>query len=180
MIVDFFNSTVKKYDRIGPDFPLTHWRLYFKGMMQKFCKSKFLYFGDGAEFRAGAYAVSCSKISIGNRVVIRPGCMLFADPRKEGAGIIIEDDVMLGAGVHIYVTNHEYKNPLIPIIEQGHCLSKQVILRRGSWIGAGTIILPGVVVGENSVVAAGSVIINNVMSFTVVGGNPAKILQIIE
>ena len=68
-------------DPIGPDIPYTHWRLHFKSTMLKLCKEKFQYFDDTADFRPGAYAVCCSKISLGKRVVIRPSSMLFDDPR---------------------------------------------------------------------------------------------------
>ena len=79
----------KKADRLGPDIPFTHWILYFKKPMLKLCKKKFKSFSDTSEFRPGAYAVCCSKISIGKRVVIRPGTMLFGSPSKNGAEIII-------------------------------------------------------------------------------------------
>ena len=48
------------------------------------------------------------------------------------------------------------------------------IIKKGAWIAAGSIILVGVIVGENSVVAAGSVVNTNVDPFTVVAGNPAR------
>jgi acetyltransferase-like isoleucine patch superfamily enzyme len=164
-------------DRIGPDIPLTHWRLHFKATMRHLCTSKFRKFGRNAEFRAGAYAVCCSKISLGDRVVIRPGCMLFADPRSEGAGITIEDEVMLGSGVHIYVHNHKFDDPSVPIIDQGYYPAKPVLLERGAWVGAGTIILPGVTVGKNAVVGAGSVVTRDVPANTLAAGNPARILR---
>lgn len=164
-------------DRIGPDVPLTHWRLHFNSLMRRFCNSKFMRFGVGAEFRAGAYAVCCSKISLGNRVIIRPGCMLFADPRSNGAGIKIEDDVMLGSGVHIYVHNHKFDNPSLPIIDQGYYKSEEVLIERGAWIGAGAIILPGVTIGRNSVIGAGAVVTKSVPAFSVACGNPAKTIK---
>jgi len=148
--------------------------------MRRLCSQKFLKFGIGAEFRAGAYAVCCSKISLGDRVIIRPNCMLFADPRKEGAGITIENDVMLGSAVHIYVSNHKFDDSTIPIIDQGHYQSKPVLLEKGSWISAGTIILPGVTIGRNAVVGAGSVVTKNVLAYTLVAGNPARMLRRIE
>lgn len=170
----------KAADRLGPDIPWTHWRLHYDSTMRRLCESKFLRFGKGAEFRPGAYAISCSKISLGNRVIIRPGCMLFADPRSDGAGITIEDDVMLGADVHIYVHNHKFDDPSVPIIDQGHYPSKPVVAKRGSWIGAGSIILPGATIGENAVVGAGSVVVKNVPAFSVVVGNPAREVRRIE
>ena len=164
-------------DRIGPDIPWTHWRLHYKSTMRRLCAAKFLKFGIGAEFRAGAYAVCCSKISLGDRVIIRPGCMLFADPREGGAGISIESDVMLGSGVHIYVHNHRFDDPTIPVIDQGHYRSAPVSVERGAWIGACTIILAGVTIGRNAVVGAGSVVTQDVPACAVAGGNPARVLR---
>jgi acetyltransferase-like isoleucine patch superfamily enzyme len=164
-------------DRIGPDIPWTHWRLYVKSLMRKLCISKFKHFGEGAEFRPGAYAICCSKISLGQRVVVRPGSMLFADPRSDGAGIVIENDVMLGSGVHIYVHNHKFDDPNLPIIDQGHSPSRPVILERGCWLGALTVVMPGVRIGSNAVVGAGSVVVMDVPQGAIVAGNPARIIK---
>jgi acetyltransferase-like isoleucine patch superfamily enzyme len=167
----------EKADRLGPDILSTHLRLYFKPSMLKLCQRKFKFFDSTAEFRPGAYAVSCSKISLGKRVIIRPGCVLMADPREDGHGITIEDDVLLGHGVHIYVSNHSFQNPQIPIIDQGSSESKLVILKKGCWIGANAIILPGVTIGENSVVGAGSIVTTNIPDRVVAVGNPAKVIK---
>jgi len=164
-------------DRIGPDIPFTHYKLFFKQSMIKLCKSKFKYFGERAEFRPGAYAVACSKISIGSRVVIRPATMMFADPRADGAGITIEDDVLVGSGVHFYVGNHAFTDANIPIIDQGHFPSKPILLKKGCWIGANAIILPGVTIGNNSVIGAGSVVTKSIPDRVVAAGNPAKVLK---
>lgn len=164
-------------DRIGLDVPITHWRLYFSSTMRKLAHSKFRYFGDGAEIRPGAYVVVCSKVSLGRRVIVRPGCMFFADPRPEGAGITIEDDVMLGSGVHIYVNNHIFDDVKRPIIDQGHSPSEPVVIKRGAWIGANCVLLPGVTIGENAVVGAGSVVTRDVPAQVIAAGNPAKTLR---
>jgi len=169
----------KEADRIGPDIPYTHWRLYFKSMMLKLCKKKFRYFDNTAEFRPGAYAICCSKISLGRRVVIRPATMLFADPREGGAGINIEDDVLMGSGVHLLVHNHRFDNN-IPIIDQGHYPSREIALKKGCWIGQNVIILSGVTIGENSVIGAGSVVTRSIQSGVIAVGNPARIIRNIE
>lgn len=148
--------------------------------MLALCKRKFKYFADSAEFRPGAYAIGCSGICIGSRVVIRPGCMLFADPQVPDVAITIEDDVMLGSGVHIYLGNHNFADPAVPIIDQGHAAPRAVTLKRGCWVGACVIILPGVVVGENAVVGAGSVVTRSVPPRTLVAGNPARIVREIK
>jgi acetyltransferase-like isoleucine patch superfamily enzyme len=164
-------------DRIGPDVPTTHWRLYLPTTMRRLCAQKFAHFGENAEVRPGAYAVGTSRISLGDRVVIRPGVMLHADTRAGGAGIIVEPDVLIGSGVHVYVDKHLFDRTDVPIIEQGYADSREVVIRRGSWIGANAVILPGVTVGENAVVGAGSVVTRDVEARTVVAGNPARVLR---
>ena len=161
-------------DRIGPDIPWTHWRLHFKSTMRALCASRFKSFGEAAEFRPGAYAIQCSNISIGRRVVIRPGCMLFAVP---DGGITIEDDVMLGSGVHIYVGNHRFDDTSRPILDQGHSATRPVVLERGCWVGANAILLPGVTIGRNAVVGAGSVVTRSVPPCVVAAGNPAAVIR---
>jgi acetyltransferase-like isoleucine patch superfamily enzyme len=166
-------------DRIGPDCPFTHWRLYFKRKMLSLCQNKFGHFSDSAEFRAGAYAICCSKIHIGKNVIIRPNTMIFADPSKGKDGcVIIHDDVMLGSGVHIYVGNHQYEITGVNIIKQGHSTSKTVTLKEGCWLGANVIVLSGVTIGRNSVVGAGSVVTKDIPDRVMVTGNPAKVIKI--
>jgi len=170
----------KSCDRIGPEIPYTHWRLYFKSTMLKLCKRKFKFFDDTAEFRPFSYAICCSKIHIGKRVVIRPGSLLEADPREGEKGITIEDDVLLGPGVHIFVSDHFFNNSELSIFDQGHGTSEEVVIKKGAWIGANVIILKGVTIGRNSVVGAGSVVTKSIPDFTVAAGNPARILKIIK
>ncbi|MFI8603732.1 acyltransferase [Cellulophaga baltica] len=170
-----------KSDRIGPDCPFTHWKLYLKQSMLKLCKKKFANFGQESEFRAGSYAITCSKIHIGDRVVIRPNTMLFADPREKDKGIItIENDVLIGSGVHVYVANHKYGKKNVSIIDQGHFEAKNTTLKKGCWIGANSIILPGVTIGENSIIGAGSIVTKDIPSNSIAVGNPAKVIKKIE
>lgn len=183
LIFDIFKkiSFCIKTSRIGPDLPFTHWMLNYKSSMYKLCKKKFYYFADNAEMRPGSYAVGCNKISIGSRVVIRPGTMLFGETINNlEKSIIIEDDVMMGCGVHIYVNNHKYTDINIPLIDQGYFPDEPVILKAGCWVGANVVILPGVVIGENAVIGAGSVVTKSIPRNVIAVGSPAKVIKSIK
>lgn len=55
------------------------------------------------------------------------------------------------AGVYFYVNNHKFDRIDIPLIEQGYYPSKGILIKERAWIGANSIILPGVIIEENSV-----------------------------
>ncbi len=59
-------------------------------------------------------------------------------------------------------------------------ICKPVRICKNAWIGAGATILPGVTVGENAVVAAAAVVTKDVPANAIVGGNPAKLIKMIE
>lgn len=164
-------------DRIGPDMPFNHWKLHFQSTMIKLCRNKFKRFGKDAEFRPGAYAVGCSRIEIGDRVIIRPGTMLFGESATLEKSIIIEDNAMLGSGVHVYINNHKFDNPDFPLIDQGYYPDAAVHLKEGCWVGANSILLPGVTIGKNSVVGAGSVVVKSIPDGVIAVGSPARVVR---
>lgn len=167
--------------RLGPDMPLTYYLSFSRRMSDKLCRKKFASFGKRTEFRLGAYAIETDKIHLGNNVVIRPGTMLFASPLSNDLKqIVIEDDVMLGSGVHIYVSNHTFSDVSKPIIWQGHQNVRPVHIGRGAWIGANVVILPGVSIGENSVIGAGSIVTHSIPARVVACGNPAKVIRLLD
>ena len=85
-------------------------------------------------------------------------------------GITIDDGVMIGPDVRIVTDNHDFQNRMV-------LRCKPVHICRNAWIGVGAIILPGVTIGENAVVAAGAVVTKDVAPNTIVGGNPAKFIK---
>lgn len=106
---------------------------------------------------------------LGKNVFINHDCTFL-----DMGGITIEDDVLIGPKVCITTEGH----PLNPQ-ERKQLLVKPVVIKRNAWIGAGAIILPGVTIGENTVVAAGAVVSKDVPDNTVVAGVPAKIIKTI-
>ncbi len=80
---------------------------------------------------------------------------------------------MIGPNVSIITTGH----PLEPSQRRAATIGKRIVIERNVWIAAGAIIVGGVTVGENSVVAAGSVVTKDVLPNTLVGGNPARVIR---
>ena len=109
-------------------------------------------------------------IKIGENVFINSGCR-FQDQGQ----IIIGDQCLIGHNVVLATINHDY-NPL----NRGTMYLKPIVLKEKTWIGSSSTILPGVTVGENSIVAAGSVVTKDVPPNTIVGGNPAKFISNLE
>ena len=108
------------------------------------------------------------QLKIGERVFINHSLCVSAS-----AGIEIEDGVQIAPQVTILTVNHDLKNKVI-------VKCSPVYIKKNAWIGARAIILPGVTIGENAVVGAGSVVTKDVPSNTVVVGNSAKIIKEIE
>ncbi|RBP89949.1 succinyltransferase-like protein [Cytobacillus firmus] len=106
-------------------------------------------------------------ITIGKNVFFNTGCSF-----QDRGGIRIGDGAMIGMNVTIATLNHglslETRNTTYP---------SPVIIGKNVWIGSNATILPGVTIGENSVVAAGAVVTKDVPENTVAAGVPAKVVK---
>jgi acetyltransferase-like isoleucine patch superfamily enzyme len=107
-------------------------------------------------------------ISIRRNVFIDQNCTFYVLD-----GIDIADDVMIGPSVSIITSDH----PIEPSQRRAFVIAKSIVIGRNVWIAAGATIIGGVRVGENPVVAAGSVVTKDVPANTLVGGNPAKVIR---
>ena len=109
-------------------------------------------------------------ITIGKDVFINSGCHF-----QDQGGIEIGDGTLIGHNVVLATINHDLnpkenrKNHYAPIKIGAHV-----------WIGSNATILPGVTIGDWAVVAAGTVVTQNVPAMTVVGGVPAKVLKVVK
>ncbi|WP_454871154.1 maltose acetyltransferase domain-containing protein [Priestia megaterium] len=84
------------------------------------------------------------------------------------------DNCLLGPGVHIYTATH----PIDPNERNsGKEYAKPIIFGDNAWIGGNSVINPGVTIGDNVVIASGSVVTKDIPNNVVVGGNPAKIIK---
>ena len=108
-----------------------------------------------------------SRLVIGDNVSINRGCILNAE-----GGITIEDDVLIGPNVIIYTQSHRFSTGELTRLS-GY-VREPVVIERNVWLAAGVIILPGVTVGRDSVVGAGSVVTRSIERGTLMVGNPAR------
>jgi len=88
--------------------------------------------------------------------------------------LTIEDSVAIGPNVTILIHSDPFPSPLQKIYPKK---ASPVHIKRGAWIGAGAIILPGITIGECSIVAAGAVVTKDVPPYTMVAGVPAKVIK---
>ena len=114
------------------------------------------------------YTAGGNETRVGLNVFINQNCTFY-----DLGGLDIGDDVLIGPNVSIMTTGH----PIEPSRRRGATTAKPIVIGRNVWIGAGAIIVGGVTVGENSVVAAGSVVTKDVPPNTLVGGNPARVIR---
>ncbi|MEA5129461.1 MAG: acyltransferase [Proteiniphilum sp.] len=90
--------------------------------------------------------------------------------------VTIGDKVNIAQNVVISGLNHKFEDIDKPIAEQGVC-TKQVTIENNVWIGANSIVLSGIQIGKHVVVGAGSVVTRDVPPYSVVVGNPAKVVK---
>lgn|SRR5574344_8541 len=109
-------------------------------------------------------------IHFGKNVFVNAGCHF-----QDQGGIWIDDGCLIGHNCVMATLNHGF------LPEQRQNLThKPIVLKKGVWIGANCTILGGVTIGENAIVAAGSVVNKDVPDNMIVGGVPAKVIKSIK
>jgi acetyltransferase-like isoleucine patch superfamily enzyme len=114
------------------------------------------------------YTAGGDEIRVGRNVFVNQNCTFY-----DLGGLDIADDVMIGPNVSIITAGH----PVEPSQRRSVTIGKPIVIERNVWIAAAAMIIGGVTVGENSVVAAGSVVTRSVPPNTLVGGNPARVIR---
>lgn len=106
-------------------------------------------------------------ITIGRNVFINSGCRF-----QDQGGITVGDDTLIGHNAVITTLNHDF----VPE-RRSDMYPAPVVIGSRVWMGANVTIVPGVTIGDNSVIAAGAVVTKNVPPNVVVAGVPAKIIK---
>lgn len=140
-------------------------------------------------------------VLFGNRVTIRENAwmQITSDLSNLGEGIIIDSNVyigpnvilgaagllhiksgnQIGANVQFIAENHKFGDDELSIAEQG-VIRKGITINENCWIGNNVIILDGVEVGEGCVIGAGSIVTKSFEPFSVIVGNPARVIKKIK
>lgn len=127
-------------------------------------------YGDGLYIIPPVYANNgLHNVHFGKGVIVNFNCSFVDD-----ADIFIGDNTMIGPQVSIITAQH----PISPKLRENNLqYNKPVHIGKNVWIGAGALILPGVTIGDNSVVGAGSVVTRDVEENCIVVGSPARVLR---
>jgi acetyltransferase-like isoleucine patch superfamily enzyme len=145
---------------------------------------RYIHIGEGTMFGPqitlsagmvpGQEMVSDPVISVGDRCLIGKGSGIVGHLR-----IVIGDDVWTGHHVYITDQNHGYSDPDLPISQQV-MPERPVSIGDGSWLGHGTVVLPGATIGRHVVIGANSVVTGDIPDFSVAAGVPARVIKTID
>lgn len=117
-----------------------------------------------------AYFGKGERLTIGDRSQLGQNVRL-------GGTITLGEDVVMGPDVIMMATSHEFSSIEIPINLQEAAPENPIFIGNDVWIGTRVIILPGVHIGNHSIIAAGSVVTKSCEAYSIIGGVPAKLIK---
>ena len=143
---------------------------YCRKLRYHCCKHIFKFCGENVNIERNAQFGSGVNLRIGSNSGLGINCVVPGD-------IIIGKDVMMGPNCCILDANHASDRCDIPMIQQGHIIKKQTIIEDDVWIGRNVLFTPGRVVKKGSIIAAGCVLSKNFPEYSIIGGNPSRLIR---
>lgn len=134
------------------------------------CRGVFKKCGKNVNIEHGAVFGSGVNIEIGDNSGIGINCVIPGDT-------IIGSNVMMGPNCYIFSTNHAFDRLDVPMIQQGNTERKITIIEDDVWIGRNVIFTPGRIVKKGTIIGAGCVLCKNFPEYSVIGGNPSKLIK---
>lgn len=161
VVVLFLEEYVAWMFRYIPGFEgFTARYLFYKLLCKKLDSFPFIF--------PGAHLQHCYGIEAGKNLNINRGVHIYGR-----GGVKFGDYVLIGPNVVIASSQHRYDIEGVPILFQGH-EKKPVVIGNDVWIGANAVILPGVTIGDGTIIGAGAVVTNDTDPYSIVGGVPAR------
>lgn len=148
----------RKYYRMGGRIRLFLCKRIFKKCSNTANIERGARFGTGLNVEIGEYS------SIGVDAVIP-------------SNTIIGDYVMMGPNCHILAQNHNFKDTETPMMYQGFLRNYQTVIEDDVWIGRNVLMTPGRHIAKGSIIAAGCVLTKDFPEYSIVGGNPGKLIR---
>lgn len=158
------------YNGLGKHMPLSDSRFSFGSKKVRALCGKLILdrCGDHVNIEKGAQFSAA--VSLGDNSGIGVNALI-------ASGVTIGKDVMMGPECMIFTANHGMEHNGTAMWRQPHEEMKPVVIGDDVWIGARVTILPGVHIGDGCVIGAGSVVTKNVEPYSIVGGNPARVIR---
>jgi acetyltransferase-like isoleucine patch superfamily enzyme len=126
--------------------------------------------GDGVDLNRGVYLGAFGRLEIGDRTSINRNAAIDAR-----GTVTIGKDVLIGPRAQVIAYRHVFSSREQPINTQG-MVSGNVTIEDDVWIGAGAIVLEGIVIGHGSVVGAGAVVTASCAPYSILAGVPARVI----
>lgn len=133
-------------------------------------RMKLVHYGSGCSFPGPIHITSPRSVFLGNDVFINPGVSLISD---NAYPIVIKDRALLSAGCCISSIGLRVKRGRITREHEG----AKVVIGENVWVGARAVVLPGTMIGENTIVAAGAVVRGRLLPNAVYAGVPGKLVK---
>jgi len=143
---------------------------FFREIRYQCCRHIFKQCGTNVNIERKATFNSGIDLCIGDNSGIGINCSVPAN-------IIIGENVMMGPDCQILASNHAFQDTNIPMIKQGHSIGMQTIIEDDVWIGRNVIFTPGRTIKKGSIVAAGCVLCKDFPEYSIIGGNPARLIR---
>ncbi len=165
-LLDYQHILVERLHRINqtPDTPEGLWER--ENLLREACGT----YGEGLYIVPPLYANwGLKNVHFGTNVVLNFNVQFVDD-----ADIFIGSDTMIGPGCQLITAAH----PVSPVLRRSKLqYNKPVRLGKNVWLGANVIVLPGVTIGDNSVIGAGSVVTHDIPDNVVAYGSPARVIR---
>lgn len=134
------------------------------------CKNIFAYCGKNVNIERKANFGSGYELRIGNNSGLGVNCVVPPNT-------IIGNNVMMGPNCYVHHRNHAFSRTDIPMCLQGYTDARPLIIDDDVWIGRDVSILVGRHISEGSIIAANCVLTKDFPAYSVVGGNPSKLIK---
>ena len=144
--------------------------IIFRQMRYLCCKPIFKSCGKNVNIERNVFFGTGFNLVIGDNSGLGINALIPGDT-------IIGKNVMMGPNVYILSTSHHFDDIETPMIDQGKTVKKQCIIEDDIWIGRQVIFTPGRTVKKGSIIGAGTVLCKDFEAYSIIGGNPSKLIR---